>query len=112
MKRWMKEHGLKKPIFSTNGGFFKVIFYGPGEKILGLVPDIPKERTTDLTHLNKRQMGCLEMIYNEGKVFTNKSYREMFNITDRTALRDLNQLIGESLVKRKGFKKTVKYRKP
>ncbi len=112
MKRWMKEHGLKEPIFSTNGGFFKVTFCGPGEKILDLVPSIPKERTTDLSHLNERQMRCLKMIYNEGKIFTNKFYREMFNITDRTALRDLNQLIDESLLKREGFKKTARYVKP
>jgi ATP-dependent DNA helicase RecG len=112
MKRWMKEHGLREPVLSTKSDFFKVTFYGPGEKILDLVPSIPKERTTDLSHLNERQMRCLKMIYNEGKIFTNKFYRVMFNITDRTALRDLNQLVDENLLKREGFKKTARYVKP
>lgn len=112
MKRWMKKHGLKEPVFSTKSNFFKVTFYGPGEKILDLIPTIPKERTTDLSHLNERQMKCLKMVYNEDKIFTNKFYRGMFNITDRTALRDLNQLVDENLLKREGFKKTARYVKP
>jgi len=112
MKRWMRKHDLREPVLSTKSDFFKVTFYGPGEKILDLVPSIPKEKTTDLSHLNERQIRCLKMIYNKGKIFTNKSYREMFNITDRTALRDLNQLVSENLVKREGFKKTARYGKP
>lgn len=37
----------------------------------------------------------------EGKI-TNKKYREMFGITDRTALRDLNTLCEKNIFQRIG----------
>lgn len=112
MKRWMREHGLGTPVFAQKGDFFQVAFNGPGDKILNLVPSIPPERVTDLSHLNERQLKCLGMIYNENRIVTNKEYRNLFNIADRTALRDLDQLINENLLRREGFKKTAKYVKP
>jgi len=41
MKNLLKEHGLKPPVLPQLGDFFKVTFYGPGDKILDLVPGIP-----------------------------------------------------------------------
>jgi len=41
MKNLMKEHELKPPVLPQLGDFFKVAFYGPGDKILDLVPGIP-----------------------------------------------------------------------
>jgi len=112
MKRWMHEHGLEAPVFVQKGDFFQVTFNGPGDKILNLVASIPPERVTDLSHLNERQLKSLEMTYNENIIITNKEYRNLFNTTDRTALRDLNQLVNENLLRREGFKKTARYVKP
>jgi hypothetical protein len=55
---------LTEPRFSEEGDFFVVKFYGPGDKILDLVPSIPKERQTDLREfgLNERQIEALKTI--------------------------------------------------
>lgn len=35
----MREHGLAEPVFEELGSFFAVTFYGPGERILDLIPE-------------------------------------------------------------------------
>jgi ATP-dependent DNA helicase RecG len=40
---------------------------------------------------------------------TNKEYQSLFDITDRTALRDLNDLVTKGLVQKKGAKKGTRY---
>lgn len=108
MKRLMKEHGLSKPNFAEEGDFFVVKFYGPGEKILDLVPSIPKERQTDLRELglNNRQIEVLRLIVNEGQKITIKKYVGLFkNISDKTAKRDVKKLVKTGFVKKVGYKK-------
>jgi len=111
MKKLMKENGLSLPEFSEEGDFFVVKFYGPGDKILDLVPSIPKHRQTDLKKLglNERQIEALRLMVNEKKQITNKDYREMFKVTDRTALRDMNGLLEKGMIIKKGFKKDAFY---
>lgn len=104
MKKLMKEHGLDAPKFCEEGDFFVVRFYGPGEKILDLVPSIPKERITDLRKLglNKRQIEALKLMINQREYFTNKKYRELFNVTNKTAATDLNFLVKKGFIKVQG----------
>ena len=112
MKKLMKEHGLSAPELSEEGDFFVVKFYGPGDKILDLVPSIPVNRITDLSHLNKRQLEILKLIYNEGKAISRKDYAERFNTSIRSAQRDLRQLLAEQHIKQEGAGRAVKYKKP
>ena len=107
----MKEHGLKPPVLSQPGNFFKVTFYGPGDKILDLVPGIPKERQTDLKDLglNERQIEALKLMVNENKILTNALYQEIFKTSRRTALRDLHGLIEVGQVRMLGVGKGAKY---
>jgi ATP-dependent DNA helicase RecG len=92
MRRWMREHGLEEPDFEEIGEAFRVTFYGPGEDILDLIPD---EGVTDLRELglNERQIEALRLMVNKDEEMTNRRYREMFDITYRTAVRDLNDLV-------------------
>ena len=94
MKNGMEEHGLKLPIFSQPGDFFRVSFYGPGERILDLVSNIPEERQIDLKELglNERQIEALRLMVNEDKVFTNRKYRDLFNVSNQTFVRDMRLL--------------------
>lgn len=46
---------------------------------------------------------------NEGEAFTNGKYARRFNVTNRTALRDLTQLVEQNLVVRKGSGKATRY---
>lgn len=111
MRRLMKGHGLSEPKFSEEGDVFVVKFFGPGDAILDLVPSIPEHRQTDLKKLglNERQIEALRLMVNERKQITNKEYREMFKVTDRTALRDMNGLIEKGMIQKKGFKKDALY---
>ena len=108
MRRWMREHGLPEPVFQEVGQTFKVTFQGPGDHILDLIPE---EGVTDLRSLglNERQIEALRLMVNEKKELTNQLYREMFGITDRTALRDLNGLVAVGYVQRVGEGRRVHY---
>ncbi len=112
MKHLMKDQGLKPPTLSEKGDFFRVTFYGPGENILDLASNIPEDMQIDLRGmgLNDRQIKALELMVNEKKIMTNRLYRKSFNVTDRTALRDLNLLLKMELVKKEGFKKDAIYK--
>ena len=112
MKRLMKEHGLSAPQFSEEGDVFVVKFYGPGDKILDLVPSIPADRITDLSHLNKRQLEALKLVYNKGDAISRKGYAQRFNTSIRSAQRDLHQLLSEHLIIQEGAGRAIKYKKP
>ena len=111
MKGSMKAHGLKPPVLSQPGDFFKVTFYGPGNKILDLAPNIPKERQMDLKELglNDRQIEALRLMVNEGKVFTNREYRQLFKVMNKTASTDLNTLVKKEIVIIRGRGRNVEY---
>jgi len=107
MKNLMKEHGLKPPVLSQPGNFFKVTFYGPGDKILDLVPSIPKERQVDLKELglNDRQIEVLKLVVNKKQNITIQKYADMFSISDKTAKRDIKKLVEVEMIEKVGFKK-------
>ena len=109
MKRLMREHGLKEPVFEERGSFFKVSFYGPGERILDL---IPRAGVTDLRELglNERQIEALRLMVNEGRELSNKEYRQMFGVATRTASRDLMELVKTGMVQQVGQGRGIKYR--
>jgi len=109
MRRWMREHGLEEPVFENNRAFFQVTFHGPKDKILDLIPE---EGVIDLRELglNDRQIEALRLMVNQGKEMTNKIYREMFNVSQRTALYDMNHLIKKELVRPVGRGRSRSYK--
>lgn len=112
MKRLMVEHGLKEPEFSEQGDSFVVNFYGPGNRILDLVSDIPDDRKIDLKDLglNNRQIEALKMMVNEKVVFTNSLYQETFNVSQKTAARDLKELVTQNQALILGKGRGTKYK--
>ncbi|MEI7751608.1 MAG: ATP-binding protein [Candidatus Omnitrophota bacterium] len=111
MKKLMKEHGLAAPEFSEEGDFFVVKFYGPGEKILGLVPSIPEERQTDLKKLglNERQIDALRLMVNEKKVFSNQAYRAHFKVSNQTFVRDMKLMVEIGQVRAAGKGRSLRF---
>jgi predicted HTH transcriptional regulator len=83
---------LPEPVFQEVGQTFKVTFQGPGDHILDLIPE---EGVTDLRALglNERQIEALRLMVNEGRTLTNREYRQLFNVDDATAFRDLSKLV-------------------
>ena len=111
MKKLMKAHGLHAPEFSEEGDFFVVKFYGPGEKILDLVPSIPEERQTDLKKLglNERQIEALKLMVNAKVLFSNKEYQQHFKVSNQTFVRDMKLLSEAGQVLPVGRGRALKY---
>ncbi|MFH1412498.1 MAG: helix-turn-helix domain-containing protein [bacterium] len=108
MVEWCVEQGLKEPDFEEIGGGFMVKFYAP-EDLLSLIPE--KDRI-DLKQLglNKRQIEALALMLNENRVFTNKTYRERFKVSNQTCVRDMKLLNKLDLAIIEGKGKNVKYK--
>jgi len=62
-----------------------------------------------LNDLNKRQRRAIEYLLTQKRI-TNKEYRELnLNISDRTALNDLNDLVDKGIIVAKGEKRVRFY---
>jgi len=58
--------------------------------------------------LNERQLKAIVYLKEHSKI-TSSEYQSFFNITNRTALRDLNELINKDLIQKRGEKKGTYY---
>ncbi|OGF45989.1 MAG: hypothetical protein A2452_02565 [Candidatus Firestonebacteria bacterium RIFOXYC2_FULL_39_67] len=107
MKALMKAHGLRLPEYKEESNFFVVTFYGPGEKILDLVPDIPEDRQIDLKKLglNERQIEALRFMVNGTKNITIGDYAKQYSVSVKTAKRDIKYLVKSGMVVKIGYKK-------
>ncbi len=112
MKKLMKAHGLSVPVFEEEGEFFVTRFFGPGDKILDLVPSIPEERQTDLRKLglNERQIETLRLMVNEKMAFSNKTYRIHFKVSNQTFVRDMKVLSESGFVVSQGSGRALKFK--
>jgi len=101
--RLLKEHGLKKPEFSESETKFTVTLYGPGKEFMkGEAEDI-------LETLNPRQRS-LERYFSENERLAIQDFHKMHpNVTRRTLIRDLNNLVERGLLKRHGVKRGIYY---
>ena len=111
MKNGMEEHGLKPPIFSQPGDFFRVSFYGPGERILDLVSNIPEERQIDLKELglHERQIDALRFMLNEKERISTKEYCQRFKVSRNTAYLDLSELVDKNMIIPQGRGRSLYY---
>ena len=82
--------GIPEPRFEEHQGF-RVIFR----------KDIFTDEYLQKLGLNKRQIEAVGYVKEKGRI-TNKEYREMFRITDRTALSDLSGLCTNKVFERIG----------
>jgi len=91
MTEWMKEIGLPEPEFKEEMGGFSVYFY----------KDVYTEENLKKMGLNERQIKAVMYVKEQGKI-TNKEYREIFTMTDRTALRDLTDICEKGVFQKVG----------
>jgi DNA-binding Lrp family transcriptional regulator len=85
-----------------------VTFWGPGDRVLNLVP---RAGVTDLRDLglNERQIEALRLMVNEGREMTNREYRQMLDVSRPTAARDLRKLIATGCVQEVGKGRGLRY---
>ena len=93
-----KETGLPEPVLvEEQGGFLSKIF---------------KDRFTEdqlkKIGLNKRQVEAAEYVKKNGKI-TNSDYQKLCEVSERTALRDLDDLSAKNVFQKKGEKKGTYY---
>ncbi len=84
-----------------------VTFYAP-QDILSLIPEKGKIDLEKMG-LNKRQIESLRLMVNEGETFTNKKYRDKFNVGNKTASTDLNRLVELGQIASEGRGRNVRY---
>jgi ATP-dependent DNA helicase RecG len=93
-----KAAGLSAPVMEEDGGGF----------IVKLFKDRFSEEELQKIGLNNRQIKAVLYVKEMGLI-TNSEYQEMNKITDRTALRDLEELIKIGIIQRTGNNKGSYY---
>ena len=102
--RLLKEHGLEKPEFSESELEFTVTLYGPGGE-----ESMESETEELLKTLNPRQQS-LEKYFLENERLTIQDFCKMHpEVTRRTLIRDLNDLVKKGILKRHGVKRGTYY---
>jgi len=92
------EQGLPEPDFSEENGVMTVTFY----------KDKWNEENLKKLGLNERQIKAVMYVKENGKI-TNSKYQNLCKTSERTALRDLEKLMGLKLFERKGERKGTIY---
>jgi len=94
-----RDQGLPKPEFQNDHGVMSVIFF----------KDRWNEKYLHQLELNERQIKAVQYIKEYGKI-TNSDYQNINNVSERTALRDLDDLMRKEIVLKKGQKKGTHYK--
>jgi ATP-dependent DNA helicase RecG len=97
-----KANNMPAPEMRNEQGGFVTIFHKPisqpeSQKVPDKVPD-----------LNERQKKAIEYVKEHGKI-TNGEYQELFNVSDSTALRDLNNMVKIDVFEKIGTFKDAYY---
>jgi len=95
----MKKWNLPNPEFIEKLGYFVIRFNNPA---IQKIPEI------DESILNERQKKALYYIKDKGGI-TNKEYREINKIGKRYTIKELNKLINEGIITKKGKGRSIYY---
>ena len=79
-----------------------------GGIVVTIYKDIYNEKHLSQYDLNERQLEAL-LLWKSKAEITTSQYQEKFEVSDRTALRDLSELTEIGLLRKSGERKTTKY---
>jgi ATP-dependent DNA helicase RecG len=109
IKQKISEHGLPNPKIEVGEKTFKITFYNQRKQPKKLL-NSPYKILRDATDLNERQTKFLENIQKYKVKSINRSeYMKLFNIHEKTASRDLNDLVQRGLFQKSGIKRGTRY---
>ena len=86
-----REVGLPEPEFRQDGGQF----------VMTLWRDWLTQKAIDALALNERQKLAVALVRKNGRI-TNREYQALSGITDRTALRDFEELTAKGVLEKRG----------
>lgn len=86
-----REAGVPEPEFESHGDAFRIVF----QKV------VPIEQRFAGMELNERQMGALRHVAERGRI-TRAEYETVTGTTERTAKRDLNDMVKRRILMKKG----------
>ena len=96
----MNDWKLKPPLFDSSGGFFSVTFVGPKGEVsdgkLSLLPNRPRRFVEERHQIEEP--------------FSSETYATRFQITQRTAQNDLENLLTAKIIQKEGQGKNTRYR--
>jgi ATP-dependent DNA helicase RecG len=101
----MKGHGMELPQFELKGDLLKVTLRGPGEHFMELVKKVEEIESTP--GLSERQRQAIRYLQ-ETQRMTTKEYSKLTGVSNRTALRDLRDLVDRGILQEFG-KRRGKY---
>lgn len=78
-------------------------------KVIGLSRNIKILKDRGQVELTDRQMKIVEMIIDKGKI-TNRGVREMFGLSNRAALDEINKLLDLKVIDKAGMGRSVHYK--
>ena len=78
------------------------------ERVLSLSSDLKRKQLKGQIALTERQMKIVERINNHGDI-TNKEIREMFELSDEGALKEIKKLLSLEVIKSEGRGRSVRY---
>ena len=78
------------------------------ERVLSLSNDLKRKELKGQVALTERQMKIVERINNYGYI-TNKAIREMFELSDEGALKEIKKLLSLEVIKSEGKGRNVRY---
>lgn len=91
-----KKHSLVEPLIEERSGGVSITLF----------KEIYNEAYLSRLDINERQKEAIRIARKVGFV-TNSEYRALFDITDRTALRDIEELIILSILKKRGLEEEL-----
>lgn len=107
IKEKAKLHGLPEPKIEVTSNTFKITFFGVGQDETKIL-NSPFKKIINVGLLNERQIKLLQQL-KKGESISRVEYRKQFDIPERTAARDLINLLRMGLLIRIGSKRGTRY---
>ena len=108
LEEQMVEHGLPLPLFEVGTQTFKIVLRNASENP-NLLQKSPFKNTFDFEGLNNRQQQLIQQMSKNDKPISRNEYMALVNTNEKTATRDLQDLVKRSILTQRGQKRGTIY---
>ncbi len=103
-----EQHGLPKPLFEAGDRTLKVVIYN-SSKTPEKIKASPIHRKIDFSALNERQIKLITQLRQHNTTINRKEYMTLVNTNEKTASRDLNDLVKRNILNPTGRARGRRY---